>query len=39
MRRLDDALLAASGERYIALFGNAQRVPALHARLEKLLGT
>ncbi len=39
VRRLDDALLAAFGERYIALFGNAHRVPALRARLEKLLGT
>jgi hypothetical protein len=36
VRRLDDALLAAFGERYIALHGNSHRVPALRARLEKL---
>jgi predicted RNase H-like nuclease len=37
VRRLDDALLAAFGERYVALPGNAHRVAALHARLEKLI--
>jgi predicted RNase H-like nuclease/ppGpp synthetase/RelA/SpoT-type nucleotidyltranferase len=36
VRRLDDALLAAYGERYLALHGNAHRVDALRARLEKL---
>ena len=36
VRRLDDALLAAFGEKYIGLHGNAHRVPALRARLEKL---
>jgi predicted RNase H-like nuclease/ppGpp synthetase/RelA/SpoT-type nucleotidyltranferase len=38
VRRLDDALLAAHGEEYIGLRGNAHRVPALQARLEKLTG-
>ena len=38
VRRLDDALLAAFGERYIDLHGNAHRVPALRARLERLTG-
>jgi hypothetical protein len=38
VRRLDDALLAAFGETYIGLHGNAHRVPALRARLEKLSG-
>ena len=38
VRRLDDALLAAVGERYIDLPGNAHRVSALRARLERLLG-
>jgi predicted RNase H-like nuclease/ppGpp synthetase/RelA/SpoT-type nucleotidyltranferase len=37
VRRLDDALLAAFGDRYIALHGNAHRAPSLRARLEKLL--
>ena len=37
VRRLDDALLAAFGDKYIGLHGNAHRVPALQARLEKLL--
>jgi len=37
VRRLDDALLAAFGDRYIALHGNAHRVPSLGARLEKLV--
>jgi ppGpp synthetase/RelA/SpoT-type nucleotidyltranferase len=36
VRRLDDALLAAYGERYLALHGNAHRVDALRTRLEKL---
>ena len=36
VRRLDDALLAAYGDRYVALHGNAHRVDALRARLEKL---
>jgi predicted RNase H-like nuclease/ppGpp synthetase/RelA/SpoT-type nucleotidyltranferase len=36
VRRLDDALLAVLGERYLALQGNAHRVPQLQARLEKL---
>jgi ppGpp synthetase/RelA/SpoT-type nucleotidyltranferase len=38
VRRLDDALLAAFGERYIELRGNEHRVPALRARLERLTG-
>ena len=38
VRRLDDALLAAFGERYVELPGNAHRVAALHTRLEKLRG-
>jgi predicted RNase H-like nuclease/ppGpp synthetase/RelA/SpoT-type nucleotidyltranferase len=36
VRRLDDALLAAFGDKYIGLHGNAHRVAALRARLEKL---
>jgi predicted RNase H-like nuclease/ppGpp synthetase/RelA/SpoT-type nucleotidyltranferase len=36
VRRLDDALLAAFGDRYVALHGNAHREPLLRARLEKL---
>lgn len=36
VRRLDDALLAELGERYVLLEGNAHRTPALTARLEKL---
>lgn len=36
VRRLDDALLAIFGERYVALAGNSHRVPLLRARLEKL---
>ena len=39
VRRLDDALLAAYGDAYVELRGNAHRVPALRARLEKLTGT
>ena len=38
VRRLDDALLAAFGDEYIGLHGNAHRVPALRTRLEKLRG-
>jgi predicted RNase H-like nuclease/ppGpp synthetase/RelA/SpoT-type nucleotidyltranferase len=38
VRRLDDALLAAFEDSYIGLHGNAHRVPALRARLEKLRG-
>ena len=38
VRRLDDALLAAFGERYVELPGNAHRVTALKARLEKMRG-
>jgi hypothetical protein len=38
VRRLDDALLAAFGPRYIDLRGNEHRVPALRARLERLTG-
>ena len=38
VRRLDDALLAAYGERYVALHGNAHREPLLRARLQKLEG-
>jgi len=37
VRRLDDALLAAFGARYIGLHGNAHRVPSLRTRLERLL--
>lgn len=38
VRRLDDALLAIFGEQYVALTGNAHRVPLLRARLERLSG-
>ena len=38
VRRLDDALLAAFGERYVELPGNAHRRAALRARLEKMSG-
>jgi hypothetical protein len=38
VRRLDDALLAAYGEAYAKLRGNAHRRAALEARLEKLTG-
>ena len=38
VRRLDDALLAAYGERYVALHGNAHREPLLRTRLQKLEG-
>ena len=36
VRRLDDALLAVFGERYLALTGNEHRVAALEGRLTKL---
>lgn len=36
VRRLDDALLAAFGERYVLLHGNSHRVPALRTRLDRL---
>ncbi|HET7068013.1 MAG TPA: DUF429 domain-containing protein, partial [Nocardioides sp.] len=36
VRRLDDALLATYGQRYVALHGNAHRAAALQTRLEKL---
>jgi predicted RNase H-like nuclease/ppGpp synthetase/RelA/SpoT-type nucleotidyltranferase len=39
VRRLDDALLAIFGTRYLDLHGNAHRVPLLRARLEKLRGS
>ncbi|WP_243060438.1 DUF429 domain-containing protein [Nocardioides sp. SR21] len=38
VRRLDDALLAAFGERYVVLPGNEHRVALLRARLEKMTG-
>ena len=38
VRRLDDALLAVFGGRYIALHGNSHRVDSLTARLEKVRG-
>lgn len=38
VRRLDDALLAIFGERYVELHGNAQRVGLLRTRLERLRG-
>lgn len=36
VRRLDDALLAVFGARYLGLHGNAHREPMLRTRLEKL---
>ncbi len=36
VRRLDDALLAVFGQRYVDLHGNAHRVDLLSARLDKL---
>ncbi|MBC7596126.1 MAG: DUF429 domain-containing protein [Kineosporiaceae bacterium] len=36
VRRLDDALLAVFGVRYVGLHGNAHREPLLRTRLEKL---
>ncbi|MEI4273382.1 DUF429 domain-containing protein [Klenkia sp. LSe6-5] len=38
VRRLDDALLAGFGQRYVDLHGNAHRRAALAARLDKLTG-
>jgi predicted RNase H-like nuclease/ppGpp synthetase/RelA/SpoT-type nucleotidyltranferase len=38
VRRLDDALLAIFGPRYVELHGNAHRVPLLRTRLDKLRG-
>ncbi len=38
VRRLDDALLAVFGERYVGLTGNAHRIPLLTSRLERLSG-
>jgi predicted RNase H-like nuclease/ppGpp synthetase/RelA/SpoT-type nucleotidyltranferase len=38
VRRLDDALLAIFGARYLLLHGNAHRLPLLQARLDKLSG-
>jgi predicted RNase H-like nuclease/ppGpp synthetase/RelA/SpoT-type nucleotidyltranferase len=38
VRRLDDALLAAYGDRYLALHGNDHREPLLQARLARLRG-
>ena len=36
VRRLDDALLAVFGDRYVRLHGNAHRAALLRARLEKI---
>jgi predicted RNase H-like nuclease/ppGpp synthetase/RelA/SpoT-type nucleotidyltranferase len=36
VRRLDDALLAVFGDRYLELHGNAERVPSLRSRLDRL---
>ena len=36
VRRLDDALLAVKGERYVALHGNRHREELLRARLDRL---
>jgi predicted RNase H-like nuclease/ppGpp synthetase/RelA/SpoT-type nucleotidyltranferase len=38
VRRLDDALLSAFGERYVGLHGNAHRRDLLATRLERLRG-
>ncbi|MGO4255049.1 GTP pyrophosphokinase [Marmoricola sp. RAF53] len=38
VRRLDDALLAIFGRRYVDLYGNAHRVDQLAARLERIRG-
>jgi predicted RNase H-like nuclease/ppGpp synthetase/RelA/SpoT-type nucleotidyltranferase len=38
VRRLDDALLWVYGDAYVGLRGNADRAPALRARLEKMGG-
>ena len=39
VRRLDDALLAAFGDRYVRLDGNAHRILLLENRLVKLSGS
>ena len=39
VRRLDDALLAVFGTRYLALAGNGHRADLLRARLEKVRAT
>ena len=39
VRRLDDALLWVYGDTYVELRANAHRVPALRARLAKMLAT
>src|SRR4029078_12846975 len=36
VRRLDDALLAVFGDRYVGLHGNAHRAASLRARLERI---
>ncbi|KRE36189.1 GTP pyrophosphokinase [Janibacter sp. Soil728] len=36
VRRLDDALLSVYGDHYVALHGNAHRIPLLTARLGRL---
>ena len=38
VRRLDDALLSAFGERYVGLHGNAHRRDLLATRLDRLRG-
>jgi hypothetical protein len=38
VRRLDDALLAVFGERYLELHGNAHRETLLRARLDRIAG-
>ena len=39
VRRLDDALLAAYGSKYVGLSGNVHRQAGLETRLERLTGT
>ncbi|WP_353953752.1 GTP pyrophosphokinase [Knoellia sp. S7-12] len=39
VRRLDDALLAVFGPRYIGLHGNSHRIESLTARLDKVRAT
>ena len=39
VRRLDDALLARFGERYVGLQGNEHRVAQLQNRFERLRGS
>jgi predicted RNase H-like nuclease/ppGpp synthetase/RelA/SpoT-type nucleotidyltranferase len=38
VRRLDDALLAVFGERFVGLHGNAHRTALLRTRLERITG-